>query len=286
MKQAETPYTIADLNQLPSFDSDTTAMTQDKAYTGSLVASAGLSQGDLILVIVDGDGNLVKLAKVGGTTPGGSANPGGSRPSGGGLPSGISFGGMGGQQTAEDTLYSLEKLTIASVTSQEHMTLEVTVDELDITRIQVGQAATITVEALAGEHFEAAVSQIAASGTSAGGNSKFTVELTLSKSGDMLPGMHASAYIRLDTADDALCIPAAALEELNGKTVVYTSYDEATGVRGNPVEVTIGAADADNVQILSGLAQGDTVYYASYEAAASTAAPISGSNSFHPFADR
>ena len=59
------------------------------------------------------------------------------------------------------------------------VTLDVTVDELDISKIYVGQSATVTVDALAGERFSATVSQISNSGTNDGGNSKFTVELTL-----------------------------------------------------------------------------------------------------------
>ena len=39
------------------------------------------------------------------------------------------MGGMGEVQTFET--YSLDKLTIASVTSQEHMTVSITIDELD-----------------------------------------------------------------------------------------------------------------------------------------------------------
>ena len=187
--------------------------------------------------------------------------PSGDMPSGG-----MSMGGgtsMGQTQAFEK--YPLDKLTVASVTSQEHMTLEVTVDELDISKIYVGQSATITIDALAGEHFSATVSQIANSGTNDGGSSKFTVELTLEKSGDMLPGMTASAFIRLDTGENLLCVPAAALGEENGETVLYTSYDEKSAALGNPVPVTIGAADAEYVQILTGLSEGDTVYYAYYE---------------------
>lgn len=193
--------------------------------------------------------------------PGG--NPSGDLPSGGmSMGGGMSSGGVGQTQTFEK--YSLDKLTVASVTSQEHMTLEVTVDELDISKIYVGQSATVTVDALAGEHFSATVSQISNSGTNDGGSSKFTVELTLEKSGDMLPGMTASAFIRLDTGENLLCVPAAALGEENGKTVLYTSYDEKNAVLGSPVPVTIGAADAEYVQILTGLSEGDTVYYAYY----------------------
>lgn len=196
------------------------------------------------------------------TQPGG--NPSGDMPSGGmSMGGGMSSGGMGQAQTFEK--YSLDKLTVASVTSQEHMTLDVTVDELDISKIYVGQSATVTIDALAGERFSATVSQISNSGTNDGGNSKFTVELTLEKSGDMLPGMTASAFIRLDTGETLLCVPAAALGEENGKTVLYTSYDEKNASLGSPVPVTIGAADAEYVQILTGLSEGDTVYYAYYD---------------------
>ena len=198
--------------------------------------------------------------------PGGDSGdfPSGNLPSGGmSMGGGMSSGGVGQTQTFEK--YSLNKLTVASVTSQEHMTLEVTVDELDISKIYVGQSATVTVDALAGEHFSATVSQISNSGTNDGGSSKFTVELTLEKSGDMLPGMTASAFIRLDTGENLLCVPAAALGEENGKTVLYTSYDEKNAALGNPVPVTIGAADAEYVQILTGLSEGDTVYYAYYD---------------------
>lgn len=190
--------------------------------------------------------------------------PSGDLPSGGiSIGRGMSSGGMGQTQTFET--YSLDKLTVASVTAQEHMTLNVTVDELDISQIHVGQSATVTVDALAGERFSAAVSQIANSGTNDGGSSKFTVELTLEKSGDMLPGMTASAFIRLDGGENLLCVPAAALGEENGKTVLYTGYDEKNAAPGSPVPVTVGAADADYVQILTGLSQGDTVYYAYYD---------------------
>ena len=201
---------------------------------------------------------------------------------GGGMPSGGMSGGMmsGGMIQEEDPYYSMEKLTIASVTSQEHMNVEITVDELDISKIYIGQSATVTMEALAGETFAATVTKIANSGENEGGNSKFTVELTLEKSGDMLPGMTASARIVLDTISDVLCIPAAALTKENGKTVVYTSYDADNGVLGTPVEITVGAADADMVQILSALEEGSTFYYAYYDTIEKEVKPSMGARPF------
>ena len=98
----------------------------------------------------------------------------------------MTMGGMGQVQTFET--YSLDKLTVASVTSQEHMTVSITIDELDITKIYVGQAAVVSVDALGGEQFDAEITKVSNSGENEGGNSKFTVEVTLGKSGEMLPG--------------------------------------------------------------------------------------------------
>lgn len=216
---------------------------------------------------MDAEGNLVALAPLP-ETPG-TEQPGGGMGNMGGM-SGI-MGGMsggmsgGGDQSAAFEPYSLDTVTVASVTSQNHMSVEIAVDELDISRLSLGQEAKITVDALGGEAFDAKVSQIASAGENEGGNSKFTVTLTLEKSGDMLPGMTACAYIELETQEDVLCVPAAALEEVNGETLLYTHYDESSASLTNPVTVTTGVSDGEYVQILSGIEEGTEIYYAYYD---------------------
>lgn len=279
--QGAAAYTVTDLDQLPAVTVDDNSLTVAQTYVSDEFTA--FSEEDVVLVVLDEAGSVVKVAKLDTapeptdptmpTTPGGGGGGGG-----GGFPSGGmgGFGGMAsGAQSEQFTLYSQEKLTVASVTSQEYMTLEITVDELDITKIYVGQAATVSMDALPGEHFDASVSQVSASGTNEGGNSKFTVELTLAKAEDMLPGMRASAFITLSTAEDVLCIPAAALEELDGQTVVYTGTDPETGTPAAPTPVTPGTADADYVQILDGLPEDAEVYYFSYEPDEAAPAPQS-----------
>lgn len=268
--QSPAAYTIVDPEQLPDVTVDTDSLTVAQTYVSDEFNA--FSGGDIVLVVLDEEGSVVKVAGLGTTPePTDPTTPGTSGGGGGGFPSGgmggfSGFGGTAsGAQSETFTLYSLEKLTVASVTSQEYMTLEITVDELDITKIYVGQAATVSMDALPGEHFDASVSQVSASGTNEGGNSKFTVELTLEKAEDMLPGMRASAFITLSTTEDALCVPAAALEELDGQTVVYTGTDPETGTPVSPTPVTLGAADADYVQVLEGLTENAEVYYLSYE---------------------
>ena len=144
------------------------------------------------------------------------------------------------------------------------MGVSITVDELDITKLYVGQKATVSVDALGGQQFDASITNIANSGSNSGGNSKFSVELTLEKSGEMLPGMYCSAFITLNTVEDVLCVPVAALSQDEENTIVYTGYNEESGLT-SPVTVTIGVSDGENVQILSGLNPGETCYYAYFD---------------------
>lgn len=207
-------------------------------------------------------------------TSDGSTQPGTSLPQGGGSFSGFSGGPV--QEEPEFELYALETVTVASVTSQKEMTVEITVDELDISRIAVGQSAALTVDALSGETFAATVTRIANTGVSDGGNSKFTVELTLEKRGDMLPGMSASVVITLDTVTDRVSVPVAALIENGTETLLYTSYDEETGEFGDPVTVKVGVSDGENAEILSGINEGATYYYPYYDTLVISDTPTRG----------
>ena len=172
-------------------------------------------------------------------------------------------GGM--DQEASDELYALDTVAIASVTAQEHVTIQIIVDELDISQIYVGQEAAITVEALTGQQFAGTVTDISASGENEGGNSKFTVEVTVVKITDMLPGMSASVSIVLSTTRNTLSIPVAALIETGTETLVYTGYDEETGEFTGTASVTTGISDGEYVQILSGITEGQSVYYPYYD---------------------
>lgn len=173
--------------------------------------------------------------------------------------------GAGAAAAEEDDLYSLDTLSIAFVTAQDDITVQISIDELDISRIYPGQAATVTLDAINGEEFAGVVSNIANTGTSAGGNSKFTVDVTIPKTENMLPGMTAHVSIVLTAVEDILSIPVAALTETGEETVVYTGYDAEAEAFINPIPVKTGISDGKYVQILSGLSIGDTIYYPYYD---------------------
>jgi len=165
----------------------------------------------------------------------------------------------------EEKLFDLEGSTLMTVSPQETVSLTITLDEQDIARVAVGQKATVKVEALSGETFEAEVTEVSTRGTNSGGSSKFTAKLELPKAKDMLDGMSASASLPMLQKEHVPTIPVMALAEQGSQTVVYTTLDEKTGEPSNPVPVTIGLSDGITAEILSGLEVGDTYYYSYYD---------------------
>ena len=236
------------------------------------------SAGDIILIMTgtNSSGETVVENKVvvyrqsqqsgGGTTGGVSGLPGNLSGMLGGM-SGMSgmFGSYGSSGTQEFELFDLEGDVLMTVTPQNAMSLTISIDEHDISKVAMGQTAQIKVNALKNKSFEAEITKVGMIGSNSGGSSKFTVELTLDKGEDMLDGMSATASIPLYTKEDVLIIPVKALAEDGAQTVVYTALDKETGEPASPVVVEIGVSDGENAEILSGLEAGDTYYYAYYD---------------------
>lgn len=200
-------------------------------------------------------GSTAQLPQTGGSVSGGMS----------GSYSGGSYSSGAASEEPEYELYDLDGSTIMEVTAQDTMTLEITLDELDISKVSLGQTAEIAVDALKNETFTATVTKIGTSGENSGGSSKFTVELTLDRSENMLDGMNATASITLSETSGILTIPVAALNEKGSETFVYTGRDKDTGELCDPVTVTTGISDGENAEILSGLDAGAAYYYAYYD---------------------
>ena len=164
----------------------------------------------------------------------------------------------------EAQLFDLEGSTLMTVSPQKTVSLTITLDEQDIAKVSVGQKATVKVEALAGEVFEAEVTEVSNHGTNSGGSSKFTAKLELPKAANMLDGMSATASLPMQMKENIPTIPVMALAEQGAQTVVYTALDD-DGNPANPVPVVIGISNGITAEILEGLSVGDTYYYSYYD---------------------
>lgn len=169
---------------------------------------------------------------------------------------------MSGAQTEEedDGLYDLEEQTILSITPDDSMTVRISVDELDVLQYELGMSADVTVDALPDRSFTAHVTEIGATGENSGGNSKYNVELRLDRAPDMLDGMNASVVVHRGSRS-ALLIPSAAVHDRGSRSYVYTALDNKTGKPTGEAQVETGISDGENVEIVSGLSEGQTVFY-------------------------
>ena len=174
-------------------------------------------------------------------------------------------GGMGGETagTAEEakTDYTLSETVICGLIPVDSMSVTVSVDELDVLNIQIGQEATVTLDAVSGQSFSGHVTGLDPSGSNEGGGTKYKLTLTIDRTGAMLSGMNVSARIIVSSLENVLLIPQAAVFEQGNQSFVYTAYDQKTDTLSSPVQVSTGASDGVNVQILSGLQAGDAYYY-------------------------
>lgn len=174
--------------------------------------------------------------------------------------SGSTSGASGSTGTdASGTEYSGYETAAFSIAEQDKTTVSINVDELDILSVKEGQTAEITLDALEDQSFQGTITSISQA-VSGSGSTKYPVEITLERTEDMRVGMSASATIYIDEAKDAVLIPAEALQERRDKTFVYTKKDEEGNLSGE-TEVTTGLSDGNRAEIVSGLSEGDSVYY-------------------------
>ena len=92
-----------------------------------------------------------------------------------------------------------------------------------------------------------------------------SAEVLLDKAPGMLPGMTADVDIKIKGNENALIIPVEALHQTSAGSFVYTEFDQETQQYGGKVDVVPGMQNDEYAEILSGLEEGDTVYYTQQE---------------------
>ena len=159
---------------------------------------------------------------------------------------------------------------LCSIYDLSYLTMTLSVDELDISDIEVGQEVNITADAVEGRTYTGVVTKVSVAGTSSGGTTTYPVTVRIDETEGLLPGMNVDAAITLQNASDVLSIPSGALNR--GNTVLVTA-DSPSAASGTPQEsagegetyysvpVEIGASDSNYIEIVSGLQEGDTVAY-------------------------
>ena len=144
---------------------------------------------------------------------------------------------------------------IVVVADLREMKLEAGVSELEAGRLRVGMKAVVSVQAKPGLTFPGQLAAIAPEVDER--NRHFKIDVRVPNDGrTLLSGMYASARIVEATDTNAVLIPKDAVATRGGKRIVQKVQGDVVTV----VEVVEGLSDGQRVQIVKGLAAGDTVF--------------------------
>ena len=147
------------------------------------------------------------------------------------------------------------------------LTFDMSINELDINKIQVGQEVEITADALDGQTFTGVVDKVNINGTTTNGTTNYPVTVLVDGTPEELkPGMNVSARIIVEDAGNVLCVPVEAVSR--GRTdqpaggparLPWTRRATSRTPPSWSREVTLGRNDDTYIEILSGLEEGETV---------------------------
>ena len=164
---------------------------------------------------------------------------------------------------ADGSVYSVDHsdentTAVVTLSADEKMSVTISVDESDILSLELGQTVTVSVSSVSEDAFQGTLTEINRTSSESG---TYSAVIELEKVAGMLSGMTASVSVRIQGVDNATLIPIEALHKTSDGAYVYTSYNEEYQEYGGKVDVVTGIENSTYVEIKSGLAVGDTVYY-------------------------
>ena len=217
-----------------------TAVNNTKLYaptSGTIASLSSLTPGDS----VSGGGSS-------GSSSSSSSSSGssGSGSDAGGAATAGSLGGSGSSSSGSSSGF-------AEIVNTNSLTMTVAFSESDISKVKVGQSATVTLDALAGVELAAHISSISLVGTTSSSVVSYDATLTLDQNDSRVkPGMSASASVITGQAS-GVTVPNQAVTG-SGSLGTVTLQKNGKDVTQ---QVVVGLRGDSRTQIISGVNAGD-----------------------------
>ena len=147
---------------------------------------------------------------------------------------------------------------ILKLADLSRMIVNAKINEVDISKIEIGMKVNIQVDAYPYENFDGKITKIAAMAISYNNVKVFPVEIELEEVDERLkPGMTANITIIGEERKDIVVIPIRCIfSDDEGNDIVYQVINDSIGT-GNVVKT--GINNFQQVEIIEGIAVGDTI---------------------------
>ncbi len=164
----------------------------------------------------------------------------------------------------------------------DHLIVNTQVDETDLAQIKMNQEASITLDAYPDQPVDGKVRRISYQSTLVNNVTTYEVDVWPEKLPTfMRSGMTANVVFTVNEKDDILLIPSEALQQTpDGQSYVLKGGGKANS-GPQTVVVQTGLTDGKQVEVVSGLSEGDKVLIKSFSAG-QLASQNTGSNPFMP----
>ncbi|MGE5138021.1 MAG: efflux RND transporter periplasmic adaptor subunit [Rudaea sp.] len=154
---------------------------------------------------------------------------------------------------------------VMSLVNLDNLETQITVAEVDIAKVKVGQQVELSLDALSGQTVTGKVVSVSPVGTVTSGVVNYTVTVSLTKSEPaIMPGMTTTAAVVVDKVDNVLLVPNKAVKTQNGKKTITLLLEG----KETPLVVKTGLSNDQSIEIVSAatatgqpvnLADGDVV---------------------------
>ncbi|ODP28400.1 efflux RND transporter periplasmic adaptor subunit [Paenibacillus sp. PK4536] len=151
-----------------------------------------------------------------------------------------------------------------TIIDYQDLSATIQVDELDVLKIHQGLKATLQLDAIPDQTYHGKVSMIANEGAIKNGVSTFGVTIHLDQPGEIKAGMSAQATILVEQKKNILVLPIESVIQQGNQYVVQKARVSAGTQNAQPdttteQKVSIGIHDDSQIEIKSGLKEGDLV---------------------------
>jgi len=155
---------------------------------------------------------------------------------------------------------TFEKRALLMIADLSRLIVKVELNQIDVSKVRLGQRVTATFDGLPDERFSAHVTEIAPASTKAKELDVFPIKAELDKPDPRIkPGMTADIRIHIEEKPNAVTVPLESVRREAGKAFVKRVIEQEKQRHTERVEVVLGTQNDRFAEVVSGLSEGEQV---------------------------